>query len=154
VRRVLVLLVVVAAIGGGYLGAAALDGGRNRLPDAAGAVDRLRDRAGSAKDRVRRERSSLREARCPAGLSGCRSVTGRVVYVESVDPDGDGDLHVVIVDAASITAPGLTAVDIKPALRPRRDPRPGDRVTAAGQVQTGSHEQSQIHASVFRVAGG
>lgn len=89
-------------------------------------------------------------ARCPAGLARCRAVAGRIVYVERVDPDGDGDLHVVIA-GGGVTAPGLTAVDVKPALRPRRDPRIGDRATAAGQVQPGTYGQEQIHASSFAV---
>ena len=75
---------------------------------------------------------------------------GTVLYVESVDPDGDGDLHVV-VEGGSITLPGMTAIDIARDLRPRRDPRIGDRVSAAGPVQTGSYGQSQIHALVLKV---
>ena len=87
-------------------------------------------------------------SRCPEGVPGCRAVRGTVLYVERVDPDGDGDLHVV-VDAGSITLPGMTAIDVAPELRPRRDPRVGDRVSAAGPVQTGSYGQSQIHALEF-----
>jgi hypothetical protein len=94
--------------------------------------------------------SALEPARCPGGVPGCAEVTGRVVYVERVDPDGDGDLHVV-VSGGSITLPGLTAVDVRPGLRPRDDPAPGDRVTAAGPVQRGSFGQDQIHALRFRV---
>ena len=78
---------------------------------------------------------------------------GRVIYVERVDPDGDGDLHVVLA-AGSITAPGLTAIDVAVDLRPRRDPRIGDRVSAAGPVQTGSYGQSQIHALEFHARRG
>ena len=33
----------------------------------------------------------LRRARCPAGAANCRSAEGTVIYVERVDPDGDGD---------------------------------------------------------------
>ena len=100
----------------------------------------------------RRERPdrTLRPARCPEGVAGCRSVTGRIVFVEAVDPDGDGDLHVVVA-AGGISLPGLTAIDVAPDLRPRRDPRIGDRATAAGPVQTGSYGQDQIHALRFRV---
>jgi hypothetical protein len=89
-------------------------------------------------------------ARCPADVAGCRSVRGRVMFVERVDPDGDGDLHVVVLDG-SITAPGVTAVDVRAGLRPSRDPRVGDRVSAAGPVQPGSFGQSQIHALEFHV---
>ncbi|MDQ3739881.1 MAG: hypothetical protein M3389_02950 [Actinomycetota bacterium] len=77
-------------------------------------------------------------------------MTGRIVLVERVDPDGDGDLHVVVADG-SISLPGATAVDVRPGLRPARDPRIGDLATAAGPVQTGSFGQSQIHALRFRV---
>ena len=94
---------------------------------------------------------ALEPARCPQDVRGCAEVTGRVVYVERVDPDGDGDLHVVVNDAGSISLPGLTAVDVSPGLRPRRDPEAGDRVTAAGPVQRGSFGQDQIHALRFRV---
>ena len=92
----------------------------------------------------------VRRSHCPADVPGCRTVRGTVLYVERVDPDGDGDLHVV-VEGASITLPGMTAIDIAPELRPRRDPRIGDRMSAAGPVQTGSYGQSQIHALELRV---
>jgi hypothetical protein len=88
--------------------------------------------------------------RCPGGADGCREVLGRIILVERVDPDGDGDLHVVIA-AGGITAPGATAVDVRPGLRPRRDPRIGNLASAAGPVQRGSFGQSQIHALRFRV---
>jgi hypothetical protein len=97
------------------------------------------------------ERVSLRRARCPEGVRGCRSAIGRVVLVESVDPDGDGDLHVVVLGRDGITAPGFTAIDVRRGLRPRRDPRVGQIVTAAGPVQRGSYGQRQIHALRFRV---
>jgi hypothetical protein len=98
-------------------------------------------------------RRDVRKAHCEDGVPGCRTVRGTVLYVERVDPDGDGDLHVVL-DAGSITLPGITAVDVAPELRPRRDPRIGDRVSAAGPVQTGSYGQKQIHALEFRVRRG
>jgi hypothetical protein len=97
------------------------------------------------------ERVTLRRARCPEGVRGCRTAIGRVVLVESVDPDGDGDLHVVVLGRDGITAPGLTAIDVRRGLRPRRDPRVGQLVTAAGPVQRGSYGQRQIHALRFRV---
>jgi hypothetical protein len=95
-----------------------------------------------------REPRDVRRAHCPGGVPGCRAVRGTVLYVERVDPDGDGDLHVVVL-AGSITAPGITAIDVRADLRPRRDPRAGDRVSAAGPVQRGSYGQSQIHALEF-----
>ncbi len=93
----------------------------------------------------------VRRSHCPAGVARCRAVRGTVILVERVDPDGDGDLHVVL-NAGSVTGPGLTAVDVAPERRPRRDPRVGDRASAAGPVQTGSYGQAQIHALEFRVS--
>jgi hypothetical protein len=95
--------------------------------------------------------AALGRARCPGSLRGCRSALGRVVLVESVDPDGDGDLHVVLAGRDGVTAPGFTAVDVRRGLRPRRDPRVGQLATAAGQVQRGSYGQHQIHALSFRL---
>jgi hypothetical protein len=91
----------------------------------------------------------LRVPRCRDGVPHCAAVRGTVVYVERVDPDGDGDLHVVVL-GGSVTAPGTTAIDVAKELRPRRDPRVGDVAAAAGPVQTGHLGQSQIHALAFR----
>jgi hypothetical protein len=104
-------------------------------------------------DRATPSDDDVPRAHCPGGVTGCRSVRGSVLYVERVDPDGDGDLHVVVV-GGSVTAPGLTAVDVRADLRPRRDPRVGDRVSAAGPVQRGSYGQSQIHALEFHASRG
>src|SRR4051794_21547441 len=93
-----------------------------------------------------RPRRRLRRARCPAGAANCAAVTGRVLYVEAVDPDGDGDAHYVLL-GGDVTAPGISAIDIEKALRPRRLARPGDLVSAAGPVYTGSHGQHQIQAT-------
>jgi hypothetical protein len=90
--------------------------------------------------------------RCPAADSAaCTAHTGRVLAIESVDADGDGDLH-VIAGGGSITAPGITVFDVSRTLRPVRDPRPGDRVTGAGPVYRGSFRQRQIEVTTFRVA--
>lgn len=89
---------------------------------------------------------------CPPDLPTCRTTEGRIVYVERVDPDGDGDAHFVIADPQSITLPGLTAIDVRKGLRPRPLPGPGDLISAAGPVQTGSYGQSQIHALELHVA--
>ena len=92
----------------------------------------------------------LRAPRCRPEVPGCARVSGRIVYVERVDPDGDGDLHVVVTDRHGVTLAGLTSIDVSKDLRPRRDPRVGERAAAMGPVQTGSYGQSQIHALVFR----
>jgi len=93
----------------------------------------------------------LRRPKCRDDVPDCASTSGRIVYVERVDPDGDGDLHVVVTDSRGVTLRGLTSVDVSKDLRPRRDPRVGDRASAMGPVQTGSFGQSQIHALEFHV---
>jgi len=97
-----------------------------------------------------RSERALKRPRCRPDVPMCRSTSGRIVFVERVDPDGDGDLHVVVADRRGVTLRGLTAIDVSKELRPRRDPRIGERAAAMGPVQTGSFGQSQIHALVFR----
>jgi hypothetical protein len=92
-----------------------------------------------------RERITVRRARCDAGAANCVAVTGRVVYVEAVDPDGDGDAHYVLA-GGDVTAPGVSAIDVRRDLRPRRLPRRGEWVSAAGPVFRGSFGQRQIEA--------
>jgi hypothetical protein len=92
----------------------------------------------------------LARPRCRDEIPNCASTSGRIVFVERVDPDGDGDLHVVVADRRGVTLRGLSAIDVSKDLRPRRDPRIGERAAAMGPVQTGSYGQDQIHALVFR----
>ena len=98
----------------------------------------------------RPEPPRLKPARCPAGAANCASATGRVVYIEKVDPDGDGDAHFVLA-GGNVTGPGLSVVDVAPALRPHPLPRAGDLVTASGPVYRGSYGQRQIEADEVRV---
>ena len=113
--------------------------------------ERERPRARATPTATPRERAPLARPRCRDDVPDCASTRGRIVFVERVDPDGDGDLHVVISDRRGVTLRGLTAVDVRKGLRPRRDPRIGDVAAAMGPVQTGSLGQSQIHALEFRV---
>ena len=64
-------------------------------------------------------------AACPAEAANCKSATGTIIYVERVDPDGDGDAHFVLLDDGSVTAPGITVVDVAAGLRPHPLPGPG-----------------------------
>lgn len=98
----------------------------------------------------RRARPRLIPARCRGPISNCRAATGRVVYVERVDPDGDGDLHVVLLDGKSLSGPAVTVLDVSRELRPDRDPKLGDLVTGAGPVYRGSYGQRQIQVTTFR----
>jgi hypothetical protein len=94
----------------------------------------------------------LEPARCPPNLSNCRTASGRIVYVERVDPDGDGDAHFVLSSRQAITLPGLSVIDVKRSLRPDPLPGPGDRISAAGPVYRGSYGQKQIEAIELHVA--
>jgi hypothetical protein len=139
--RILVLVLVVAAVAAAAL---PIDDRRTSAEPRPAATLTPAPTATPARSR------DVRASHCSADVVGCRSVRGTVVYVERVDPDGDGDLHVVVV-AGLITLPGMTSIDVAVDLRPKRDPRIGDRVSAAGPVQTGSYGQSQIHALEFHV---
>jgi hypothetical protein len=105
------------------------------------------------RQRERREREAVAPSHCPEGVFECAEAEGRVVYVEKVDPDGDGDAHFVIVEWPGVSLPGLTAIDVRKGLRPDPLPRHGVLVSAAGPVQVGSHGQDQVHALVLHVAG-
>ena len=140
-RGAAVLLMMLVLAGGGVIAFVALhDGDRE-------AVGRLRSKLPHPRVTPR----ELPRLACPATLAGCHSVRGYVVLVESVDPDGDGDLHVVVAGRGGVTAPGLSAIDIRRGLRPARDPRLGDSVAAVGPVGRGSYGQRQLAAVELRV---
>ncbi len=124
-------------------------GGEKAEPAAAGAAGDAPAHRAEQEPAAR----SVTPSRCEAGRPSCRSAEGRIVFVERVDPDGDGDAHFVIADPQGITLPGLTAIDVRAGLRPRPLPGIGDLISAAGPVQTGSYGQSQIHALELHVAG-
>ena len=80
-------------------------------------------------------------------------MSGRIVYVEAVDPDRDGDAHFVLTSPESVTGPGITVVDVRRDLRPQPLPGVGDRLAAAGPVYRGSGGQRQVEAVAVRVDG-
>jgi hypothetical protein len=90
---------------------------------------------------------------CDPGAANCSAASGTIVYVERVDPDGDGDAHFVLLSDQGITAPGISVIDVARELRPDPLPGPGDLVAAAGPVYPGSYGQHQIQATEVRVAG-
>jgi hypothetical protein len=141
----LAVLAALAGCGGGGEAETTFEPGSNLPPPGRAAKER------EAEPRPEREPETVAPSHCPAGVPGCRTTEGRIVYVEAVDPDGDGDAHFVIEDGQSITLPGLTAIDVRVGLRPHPLPGPGDLVSAAGPVQTGSYGQSQIHALELHV---
>ena len=110
-----------------------------------------RDRAGDIPSSSS-SASPVERATCPPGAGNCRSASGVVLYVERVDPDGDGDAHFVLASRQSITAPGISVIDVKRSLRPSPLPGRGDRLSAAGPVYRGSYGQRQIEAIELNVA--
>jgi hypothetical protein len=88
---------------------------------------------------------------CPERIAGCRRVRGRAIHVERVDPDGDGDMHVVIVSRQSVTAPGVTVIKVSREKRPDHIPSVGDAVAAAGPTEKGAHGENEIKAVALRV---
>lgn len=94
----------------------------------------------------------LPESSCPPDLSNCVVASGRVIYVEAVDPDGDGDAHFITESEEGVTAAGLTIFDVRTDLRPDPLPEVGDLVGGAGPVFRGSYGQKQIEAVEFHVA--
>jgi hypothetical protein len=120
-----------------------------RQEPASPAPDRADD---SARARPADRSRALVPARCPRSLTNCSTASGRIVYVERVDPDGDGDAHFVLASREAITLPGLSVIDVKRSLRPHPLPGPGDRISAAGPVYRGSYGQKQIEAIELHVA--
>jgi hypothetical protein len=98
-----------------------------------------------AAPRTGADHPTVRRARCAHVAGDCAAVTGRVLYVEAVDPDGDGDAHYVLA-GGNVTAPGLSVIDVGRGLRPHRLPHTGELVSAAGPVHAGSYGQHQIEA--------
>jgi hypothetical protein len=88
---------------------------------------------------------------CPAELTNCEVASGSVIYVEAVDPDGDGDAHFVTLSNQSITSTAITVFDVKPELRPNPLPGRGDLVGGYGPVYEGSFGQRQIEVIEFHV---
>jgi hypothetical protein len=151
VRRPVVALCAAASL----LAASSCDSGDEESP----ALNDRSDELGAREQPMERDSSARKPsprpvvpAMCPRGAGNCRSASGVVLYVERVDPDGDGDAHFVLASRQSITAPGISVIDVKRSLRPSPLPGRGDRLSAAGPVYRGSYGQRQIEAIELNVA--
>jgi hypothetical protein len=105
--------------------------------------------AGSSASAKDPSAASVEPARCPADVQGCRTASGTILYVEAVDPDGDGDAHFILASREGISAPGVSVIDVRRDLRPDPLPRVGERINAVGPVYPGSYGQRQIEAVVL-----
>ncbi len=96
--------------------------------------------------------ADLEPATCPAGSSNCRVATGRIIFIQAVDPDGDGDAHFVLASSESITGPGISVLDIRKSLRPHPLPPLGTLVSGSGPVYRGSINQRQVQVDELKVS--
>jgi hypothetical protein len=144
IRALVVLVTLVVATGALYM---ASRSGESETPDGPGPA--LRQPAARAKQPRRPE---LPRSSCEPGLSNCVVASGTVIYVEAVDPDGDGDAHFVTTSEQGVTLPGITIFDVRRDLRPEPLPEVGDLVGGAGPVYRGSRGQKQIEVTEFHVA--
>ncbi len=146
----IIAVVLIAAVGCGG------QGSTDPMPTGSAGVE-ARTAAGRERPKPeppRQAKEPRRRANCPAGAANCRSAEGTIIYVERVDPDGDGDAHFVLLSDQSVTGPGLSVIDVEKGLRPHPLPGVGDRVSAAGPVYRGSYGQRQIQATeVFSAPG-
>lgn len=133
-------------VGGWFLLVESDDGNGERTQEARQAEKQKQ------KARPNKPKPTLPPMSCPPELTNCEVASGRVIYVEAVDPDGDGDAHFVTVSNQSITGTGITVFDVKPELRPDPLPKRGDLIGGYGPVFQGSYGQSQIEVIEFHVA--
>ena len=84
-----------------------------------------------------------RPRRCPTDLLNCKVASGRIIYVERVDPDGDGDAHFVLASSDSITAPGISVIDVRRSLGPARFRAPVIVSAPQSPVREGSYGQRE-----------
>ena len=102
-----------------------------------------RDAHADAGRRVAASPWSARAA--PPDAANCAAVTGSVLYVEASRPGRRRGRALRPRGRPRDGARG-GGVDVARDLRPRRLPRTGDVVSAAGPVYTGSYGQQQIEA--------
>lgn len=88
----------------------------------------------------------------PADWRPCQVVDGRIVYMQREDPDGDGDLHVLLLSRQSVSGPWLTMLKVPERLRTGMDPGIGRWVRALGQVFTAEHGEDSIRVARWAVA--
>ena len=155
VRRLLITALVGLVIGGGiWLLGGNDDSGSDpdRTTTAKTGTTEPADPDPAEPDEPEEPAQTLPPVVCPPDVPNCVSATGRVLYVEKVDPDGDGDAHFVTASKEGITGPGITIFDVRTDLRPDPLPGVGDLVGGAGPVYPGHAGQKQIEVVAFEAA--
>jgi hypothetical protein len=91
--------------------------------------------------------------RCSApASSGCAVAQGRVVYIQRHDPDGGGDLHVILASGQSVSFPMLSIVKFQRGKHPHPPIGWGDWVSARGYLMRGSHQKEAVVTIDYRIA--
>ncbi|WP_259312608.1 hypothetical protein [Capillimicrobium parvum] len=142
-RLTIVALAAALAVAASAAGCGGTDGGAGTGGPATAEAGRVTTAERSAPHRHRRRAHRPPAPRCDPAAANCAAAAGRIIALESKDPDGDGDLHVILA-GGSVTLRGVTVLDVSRTLRPRHDPRIGDWAAGAGTVYTGSFGQHQI----------
>ena len=78
----------------------------------------------------------------------CAHVSGRVVWVQQHDPDGDGDRHLMVIDRLH---PRI--VKLQKGLGLTRLPKIGARVDAVGWLMRGASGRTELNTQRFVWAG-
>lgn len=78
----------------------------------------------------------------------CVRVTGRVVWLQKHDPDGDGDRHLVVV---ARLRPHI--VKLNRAFPVRHLPGLGAHVAVTGWIEVGAHGREEIRALTYASGG-
>lgn len=95
--------------------------------------------------------SKFSELRCSPEASRCREISGRVLYVERVDPDGDDDVHLVLVDRDSLTRRYISVLKL-PDDRRGDPPGFGTWVSATGTTYLGASRRTNLKVRRLRIA--
>lgn len=89
--------------------------------------------------------------RCTDSGTACRAVSGRVLYVEEQDPDGDGDLHLVLFSRDSLTRRYVSILKLGADDRPADVPGFGAWVGATGRPYRGERGERNLEVERLRV---
>jgi hypothetical protein len=89
-----------------------------------------------------------RARRPPAPGRVCANVSGRVVWRQAEDPDGDGDRHLMLVVRRHVRLVKLSRYLTVPRL-----PRLGTTIRATGYIMRGSHGRDEVDAERLTMSG-